>query len=565
MFIGFFKSNKKRTAIIISLVLIILGVVPLIIFTFAADLKHPYSIKQIQLKSKDGTRLDALIFRPLDDSKIDSGIVIGHGFCGNKEYMQPLSIELVKRGFIVISIDFRGHGSSDGYLPARLTEKQADELMGDMMAAVEYLENMDRIDKIGLVGHSMGGRTSLNVAEHNPSKIDAVVSIGMISIDYNFTRIHNLLMAIGKYEQIFSETDALEFLQEYTGKKSVEINTQYGEFEDGDACKAIIGPMAEHLLEPLDQKIVYETVQWFESAFNGKRASDVVLTLPYHQLSFLIALIGVVSFIFVIILYIRNYLWKETLERPEKELLKDTSLLESIFLYIIASGIGGILLFPLSLIFTAVLPVSMGNMLYGVMVGNAIGIIVVYYIFVQKRKEKQILAVLQIELVKMCAHTPNRSIFYGIIAAILATSAITSIMHWSTTTTILTAREVGTVIGLTILFFPFLLVKEFYFRAVQGRLKATNRVREYFSMVGIGILIDNLLLIVLMISIWQNSNSTIAFYALALTVVVIFSVIQQFMVTWVYMYSGRNILGSAIFLSIFYGWMIVNFFPFGLN
>ncbi|MHA1763033.1 MAG: hypothetical protein ACTSYC_04640 [Promethearchaeota archaeon] len=42
-----------------------------------------------------------------------------------------------------------------------------------------------------------------------------------------------------------------------------------------------------------------------------------------------------------------------------------------------------------------------------------------------------------------------------------------------------------------------------------------------------------------------------------------FAIIQQILVTWVYMYSGRNIISSAAFLSILYAWMIVNFFPFG--
>jgi hypothetical protein len=58
-------------------------------------------------------------------------------------------------------------------------------------------------------------------------------------------------------------------------------------------------------------------------------------------------------------------------------------------------------------------------------------------------------------------------------------------------------------------------------------------------------------------------DTPISFVALALFVFILFSIIQQIITTWVYMYSGRNIVGSTLFLSIMYAWMIVNFFPFG--
>ncbi|MGQ4873930.1 MAG: hypothetical protein ACP6IY_07665 [Promethearchaeia archaeon] len=112
---------------------------------------------------------------------------------------------------------------------------------------------------------------------------------------------------------------------------------------------------------------------------------------------------------------------------------------------------------------------------------------------------------------------------------------------------------------------PLLLVKEFFLRSIQERLGFSNRFKEYFSMVGTGILLDNVLIAILMILCWKNANFNIGFIALSLTVVIIFSVIQHFLLTWVYMHSSRDIIASTLFLCIFYGWMIVNFFPFGLN
>ena len=157
----------------------------------------------------------------------------------------------------------------------------------------------------------------------------------------------------------------------------------------------------------------------------------------------------------------------------------------------------------------------------------------------------------------MCSTNSKVSIYYGFITGLLFTSSITALSHWSNTATVPTIREALVILYITALFFPFLLVKEFYLRIIQGHLKEPNRLKEYFKMTGIGILIDNILLIPIMLLLWGSD-----FLALALTVVLLFSIIQHILVTWIYMHSGRNLLGSTVFLSIFYAWMIMNFYPF---
>lgn len=557
-------SNKKRTIFLISIALIISGVIPLIIFTYFADLSNPYTIHEIALTSEDETKIQALVYTPEEKSEV--GIVVAHGFCGNKQYMQPLSIELVKRGFMVVAIDFRGHGSSDGELPAVRRALDENPIDGDMMAAVEYLEEKDGIKHIGLVGHSMGGAASLRVSQNHPDRIDAVVSIGMIDLDYKFSKISNLLMCIGRYEQIFSQDIALDFLEEYTGKSNVEIGKLYGAFKDGDATKVVLGETSEHLAEVIDVTILHEMVQWFEQAFNGKKADDIVLTVVPHQLSFFIALIGVTMLCFLITLYVSNYLFEREKKRPTLPEYEEKSLLFLGILYVFGALIGAIaLLLPLSLLFGAIMPVSMGHILYAFIVSFAVGLILTYWIFII-RKNKEISVKRFPERVKLMTPTnTNRAALYGISMGIIMTLALASLMHWSTNAAFLTAREIGTVFGFILLFFPFLLIKEFFLRGIQERIEQPNRVKEYFSMVGIGIILDNLLIILLMAVTWQSTNFDLAFVALSMTAVLIFSIIQHFLVTWVYMQSGRNIIGSTMFLCILYGWMIVCFFPFGVN
>ncbi|MFW9772485.1 MAG: hypothetical protein ACFFEO_10050, partial [Candidatus Thorarchaeota archaeon] len=84
--------------------------------------------------------------------------------------------------------------------------------------------------------------------------------------------------------------------------------------------------------------------------------------------------------------------------------------------------------------------------------------------------------------------------------------------------------------------------------------------QEYFAMVCIGVFMDNLV-VTFIIFVGRIRLAYIPAEALYLLVWVIFSIIQNLAVTWIYINSGRNILGSTIFTSIFYSWMLVVFFP----
>lgn len=558
-------ETKTNFGLSIGIIILICGIIPLITFTFYADFRNPYTIKEITLKSEDNTNIQALVYTPLNEEEQHPGVVVAHGFCGNKQYMQPISIELVKRGFTVISIDFRGHGSSDGYLPTFRRARGIGELEHDMLAAIDYLNNLSTINKIGLVGHSMGGRTALNVAENFPHRINATVSFGMIDNDREFYKISNLLMLIGQYEQIFSAEKGIEFLKEYTRQDEVELNTLYGDFNTGRATKVVLGPTSEHLAEVIDPVLINEMIQWFEQAFNGEEASDVTLTVIPFQISMILTITGLVMVLFIIISFVSKLFWNQGMAYPEREIARTVSVKKLVPLYILGNLVGVVFLIPLALLFAVALPVSMGHMLYAYMVSTVIGLTIIFYVFIIKLNEHSNGTALLQKVQESMRVESKKSLLFGILTAIIVTITISLTIHWTITASIPTTREYGAIFSMSILFFPFLLMKEFYFRTIQGQLKQDNVFKEYFTMTGLGIFIENMLLIPLMLLLWQNDSHDLAFIALALTAVVIFSIIQSCLVTWIYMHSGRNIVGSAVFISIFYAWLIIGFFPFGFN
>jgi len=575
----FIKSNKKLVGLMIGVILIISGIIPLIIFIYFADSEHPYTISQITLNTSDYKKITAMVYTPKNMSGKHPGVVIGHGFTGNALHMQLLAIELVKREFVVVSINFRGHGNSGGYLPAFTDPLMINIIEQDMLAGMEYLKSLGNINKIGLLGHSMGAMTALKTSEDYSNQINATVILGMSSgfeqqlyeifgyesvpfMEHNLSKISNLLIANGKFEQMFTEQISLNFLKEYLNLSEVSTETQYGDFSAGNACKVVMGS-TEHLFESFDYHIIYESVTWFELAFYGTTRWEITITSVYCQISFFITLIGLLFLGFIAIVYINKWIWKGKPQDLQKDLIQNSSLMSTIGLIIfyIISMIIGVVIMGIG-VFTLgeILPVSLGELLYGILLGTAIGCIIMFYLFVRKKvKMREIPSRIR----KLCSKNYIRSTIYGIISVIVFIILLTLISCWTFLVSIPTIRELGAILGMTILFFPWFLLKEFYFRNVQGNLKIKNPIKEYFAMFGIGFIMDSGIIFPLMAFLWGTTPIT-GFLALALTVVVIFSFIQQCLVTWIYIYSGRNILGSAIFLSIFYAWMIVNFYPFGL-
>ena len=80
------------------------------------------------------------------------GIIIAHGIRGNKEAMLPDAVMCHEAGYHVLTIDLRGHGLSEGDL---ISYGYYEAL--DVQAGLDYLLDQPDLEKVGLIGHSLGG------------------------------------------------------------------------------------------------------------------------------------------------------------------------------------------------------------------------------------------------------------------------------------------------------------------------------------------------------------------------------------------------------------------------
>ncbi|MEI6290960.1 MAG: CocE/NonD family hydrolase, partial [Chloroflexota bacterium] len=116
-------------------------------------------VNNVTISDPNGVMLSARLYRPVTatvDHKAPAVINI-HGYQNDKLTDDSYSIELSRRGFVVIATDVIGHGDSGGGL-------SVGGLLGDptytggMQSVFQYTKELQLVDtaKIGVMGHSMG-------------------------------------------------------------------------------------------------------------------------------------------------------------------------------------------------------------------------------------------------------------------------------------------------------------------------------------------------------------------------------------------------------------------------
>jgi pimeloyl-ACP methyl ester carboxylesterase len=95
-------------------------------------------------------------------------VLLLHGLSATRRNVVQGSRALVKRGYRLISYDARGHGASQ---PAASYEYA--DLVADLDAVLDELE----LDRIALVGSSMGAATAMAFTLDHPERVPALVQI----------------------------------------------------------------------------------------------------------------------------------------------------------------------------------------------------------------------------------------------------------------------------------------------------------------------------------------------------------------------------------------------------
>lgn len=144
--------------------------------------------------------------------------ILLHGFLGNLTIWNALTTRL-KKDHKVICIDLPGHGQSD-VLDGTLG-------MAGMADAVLQVVEKERLGRVDLVGHSMGGYVALAFAKANPEKVNGLLLLNSTPAADDEQRIasrkHGITVAKKNYKAIVSTSIANLFASNNRKKLKREI------------------------------------------------------------------------------------------------------------------------------------------------------------------------------------------------------------------------------------------------------------------------------------------------------------------------------------------------------
>ncbi|MFQ5531200.1 MAG: alpha/beta hydrolase [Candidatus Nanoarchaeia archaeon] len=148
------KPNTSDNKILIGVTIII--IIALVIITMT-----PNNKSSGKLETTDKIKIAYNYFPSKNNPETNKGIILLHQFGLNKESYKDLIPEL--KDYHVIALDSRGFGESDlDYTKFKNFDFQT--MINDVNTAIVFL-NEKNVDKIGIIGASIGANTALNAAK----------------------------------------------------------------------------------------------------------------------------------------------------------------------------------------------------------------------------------------------------------------------------------------------------------------------------------------------------------------------------------------------------------------
>jgi len=299
------EKNVRKNVIFLVILIVVIAFSAFMSYQYERDFGN-VKVSLVEIMNSEGEIVVAKMFIPKIATVENPvpAIVNMHGYQNDKNVQDPFSIELAKRGFVVMAPDSLGHGDSGGGLNVGRWFADPTYVMGNE-DALSYLITLPFVqgDKIGVMGHSMGGMNAVKLPGLFPENVQAVVQQASSP---GSPELPNLMMLQARYDEFAGFRENQLRTEDLTSSETrlaalglegpIEWDTTYGSFEDGTARRMVFINMDHHLL-PLMNKSVAEAVLWMNEALRngdgGPMWSDpTVQTFMVKELFGLVTLLG---------------------------------------------------------------------------------------------------------------------------------------------------------------------------------------------------------------------------------------------------------------------------------
>ncbi len=261
-------TRKRIILLCLFSIIFVLGTV--LIFITPIGVKATYNQT---VQTSDGITISFNVFEPEVSGMNKKAIILGHGVMSNKEMLKDYALEFAAAGFVAVPFDFRGHGQSTG-------DHRSGSLLNDIQAIVSYLQSRPDIDttNLGYLGYSMGGVGMQLVNQSTDFKcfIGAGTWFRPNLRKGNSSSPLNILMILGRYDELITPEDLKIGLSDYTGipAEDLDVNQLYGSFQDGNASMIYLDDLTNHVLGNWDPDFIRAARDFLSNSFPDVRPVD---------------------------------------------------------------------------------------------------------------------------------------------------------------------------------------------------------------------------------------------------------------------------------------------------
>lgn len=275
-------------------------------------------ISDIYYPNSEGTMIHAQLYVPDGVSSANPAPAILN-MHGGSDYLQMVgnySIELARRGYVVLSVDAYGSGSSD-YVSGVASNaggsggetNTALKMDGGVSTGIEQLliYNFVDQDNIGMIGHSMGGTYVANAALEYADNIKAIMPWGSGSFvdkmkasdpaDFTFnvgyinaSSDEMVVFATGEKTSALLGDDLLKNF--FSTDENIVPGKVYGSFEEGTA-RVIYTPNSTHVGNIINRTSIGSLLSFFEQAI--PTGSDLSSTDQVWMLKEVFSVLGIIA------------------------------------------------------------------------------------------------------------------------------------------------------------------------------------------------------------------------------------------------------------------------------
>ena len=153
-------------------------------------------------------------FHQLEQATTQPTLVFIHGLFGDMNNLGIIA-RAFSENYPILRVDLRNHGQSFH------TDEMNYELMAqDLLHLLDYL----RLNKVILIGHSMGGKTAMKAAILRPESVEKLIVIDIAPINYGnhgHDKVFNGLFAV-KNAAVQTRQQAKPLLAQYISEEAVQ-------------------------------------------------------------------------------------------------------------------------------------------------------------------------------------------------------------------------------------------------------------------------------------------------------------------------------------------------------